>query len=478
MRALTSSLAMVCLALAPAPERVAQPAPERADRALVIRNVTVFTAATSPPIERATVVVQGDRIAAISTVVGSVPAGAHVVDGSGKFLVPGFIDLHAHLSKTRSSSLGLFVANGVTTLRDMGGDHEELLGWRRDVQSGKRLGPRILIAGPYLEAARNVERMRKDPPSERIEPFERTRVAVATPDDARRIVASLAERKSVDFLKIRTVQDRATYLALNAAADAHGLRLVGHVAGIPPEVVLDAGQDGIDHTFYPSLEEPSKETRLALWRRFAERRVPVVPTLVTFTQASLPSIDQLRAVAADDDGRVDRRRRYLARYLVLDWREQLLETTAERQALLAKIWPGIKRDLREMHEAGMDLLVGTDAAVLNIFPGFSIHDEMAAFVTELGLEPGEVLERATSRAARFLGIGDEVGTIETGKIADLVLLDADPGTDIRHTRRISAVVLRGQLYDRRALDRLMDDVEAAPDRQRDDWGRTTGHGKI
>lgn len=441
-------------------------------RSLAIRNVTVIPGAGATAVENATVLIRDDRIAAIGPAAETViPAGARLIEGAGKFLAPGFIEMHSHLSKTRASALGLFVANGVTTLRDMGGDHEELLRWRRDVQSGARIGPRIIMAGPFLEAARNVERMRKDPPEARIEPFERTRIPVGSPEEARRVVAELASRE-LDFLKIRTVQDRDTYLALNKAANSHGIPLVGHVSGIPPEVVLEAGQDGVDHNFYPSLEGKSREERLAVWRKFAARGIPIVPTLVTLFESTFPSVERLRSVVEDDEGKIDPRRRYLSKYLVLDWREQLLESTDGRRQTLRKIWEDvIRRDLREMHEAGMDLLVGSDVAALNIFPGYSIHDEMALFVTELGLTPAEVIERATSRSAKFLRLADSVGTVERGKVADLVLLEANPLEDIRNTRRIAAVVLRGALYDSSGLDQILAAVRTAPDRQVDDWGR-------
>jgi imidazolonepropionase-like amidohydrolase len=125
--------------------------------------VTVIPGNGAPPVENATVLIRDDRIAAIGPAAETViPAGARSIEGAGKFLAPGFIEMHARLSKARASALGLFVANGVTTLRDMGGDYEELLRWRRDVQTGARIGPRILMAGPILEASRNVERMRSE----------------------------------------------------------------------------------------------------------------------------------------------------------------------------------------------------------------------------------------------------------------------------------------------------------------------------
>lgn len=446
--------------------------PEPLANVVAIRNVNIIPGNNAPPINNATVVIRDEFIAAIgpSSEV-AIPKGARVIEGRNKFLVPGFIEMHAHLSKARASSLGLFIANGVTTVRDMGGDHEELLRWRREIRDKKRVGPRLLIAGPYLESARNIERMRRDPPEKRIEPFERTRIPVGSPEAAQRVVAELAA-KELDFLKIRTVQDRATYLALNEAANAKGIPLVGHVTGIPPEVVLEAGQDGIEHFFYPSLDKNSREERLAVWRKFADRHVPIVPTIVTLFESTFPSNERFNAIVEDNDGKTEPRRAYLSRYLVLDWREQAEEANDSRRQALRKMWDEvIRRDLREMHEAGMDVLVGTDVAVLNIFPGFSIHDEMALFVNELGMTPAEVLDRATIRSAKFLAIDDQVGTVERGKIADLVLLEANPLQDIRNTKRIAAVIVRGTAYDGAGLKRLLNSVRTAPDRSVDDWGR-------
>jgi len=144
---------------------------------LAIRNVTVITGTATPPLEHATVLVRGETILAVGPgEAAAIPADATRIDGTGKYLIPGLFEMHAHVSKTRSSALGLFVVNGVTTVRDMGGDHEELLRWRREVRSGRRVGPRLLLAGPYLESAANVERMRKTPPGKNVAADEDQRV--------------------------------------------------------------------------------------------------------------------------------------------------------------------------------------------------------------------------------------------------------------------------------------------------------------
>ncbi len=157
---------------------------------VAIQNVTVIPMTGAPPAMNQTVIVRDGRIAEMLGGLTELrlPAGATVVDGRGKFLIPGLIDMHVHTSKTRASALGLYVYAGVTTVRDQGSEHAEVLRWRREIRSGTRVGPRMLIAGPYLESLRNIERMRRDPPESRVEPFERARIPIGSPADARRVI--------------------------------------------------------------------------------------------------------------------------------------------------------------------------------------------------------------------------------------------------------------------------------------------------
>jgi imidazolonepropionase-like amidohydrolase len=164
-------------------------------------------------------------------------------------------------------------------------------------------------------------------------------------------------------------------------------------------------------------------------------------------------------------GLTDSRRKYLSGYLIEDWREQAAERREPSPFDFRKLVGGLLRDLREMRRAGVRLMPGTDVAVLLIYPGFSLHDELRLLVKEAGMTPMEVLVSATRHPAEFFGMQDSLGTIEVGKIADLVLLDANPLEDIRNTQRIGAVMAGGRLLDRQELDRMLAQVEARAQKQ-------------
>jgi imidazolonepropionase-like amidohydrolase len=442
-----------------------------AQSAVAIRNVTVIPMTGTRSTASQTVIVRDGRITEVGNAAQvRVPGGATIVDGTGKYLIPGLFEMHAHISKTRASALGLYVVNGVTTLRDQGSEHAEVVRWRREIRSGARVGPRMLIAGPYLESLRNIERMRRDPPESRVEPFERARIAIGSPDDARRVIDSLAALE-IDHFKVRTVQDSQTYLALAQAAHSHGKRLVGHMVAASPALFLQARQDGVEHAFPTTMDALPREERMAFWRELAARDVGVVPTLVTATESLFRTQEYFQRLLADTTGAVHPLRPYLSAFLILDWREQASEATPDRAAAIQRFWSIALKHTREMREAGVRLMVGTDAAVLNVFPGASVHDELRLFVDSLGMSPLQAIESATRKPAEWLGLADSVGTITAGKVADLVLLDADPLADITNTRRIAAVVLRGRLFLQRDLTALLAAVAAMPDQRVNDWVR-------
>jgi imidazolonepropionase-like amidohydrolase len=213
----------------------------------------------------------------------------------------------------------------------------------------------------------------------------------------------------------------------------------------------------------------SRDDRMAFWRELAWRNVGVVPTLGVILESVLRSDAYYRALVDDTTGSVHPLRPYLSRFQILDWKEQVEEVTPARREALLRVWPVILKHTREMHEAGVRLMAGSDIAVLNMFPGSSLHDELRLFVDSLGMTPLEALASATRKPAEWLGLSDSVGTVTEGKVADLVLLDANPLENIANTRRINAVFLRGQPFQAAELERLRAAIRAMPDLRVNDW---------
>jgi imidazolonepropionase-like amidohydrolase len=385
-----------------------------------------------------------------------IPAGTQIVEGSGTFLIPGLWDLHTHLSKMRSPALPQLVASGVLSVRDTGGDMPELQRWKAEIRAGERSGPRILMAGPYLESPSNVLRVLL---AGTVEPEERTRIPVDGPAHAARVVDSIA-RAGVDFVKVRTWRDLETFRAIAEAADARGLPLAAHVFGLPPEILREGLVTSIEH-FMEVPEEWTREERLAFYADLAERGTAVVANIVTVTENLLVMPDTLAAIADEAEG--------LSAFVLADWREQIEESSAESVRGWRSYYPTVVGALREMREAGMRVLPGSDLAVAGMFPGSSLHHNLALMVDEIGFSPSEAIVAATRQAAEFTGVADSLGSIEPGKIADLVLLEADPLADITNTSRVAAVVQGGRLLDRPALDRLLEEALRDPAVAANDW---------
>lgn len=453
-------LAILLLALVGLTSGAAAASSGRPSQSLAITHVTVIDMTGAPPRADQTVVVCDGRIAAVRPSSATpVPRGAKIVNGRGRFLIPGLWDMHVHLAKMGEIALPLFIANGVTSVRDMGGDYRVVLPWRKEVEEGRRLGPHIKTAGPLLENAANVERMRREGT---IEPVERTRVPIATPEEAARAVDLVADL-GADLVKVRTVATPEIFQALGAAAKRRGLSLAGHRVATTDDM-LRAGQRSIEHSYFPPLDSISAEARDAAFHKLAAGGISVVPTFINWEGSLLIPNDRALAIVGDREGRLDSRRKYLSGYLIKDWREQI----EERQQYpfdAAKFAPGMIRDLREMHRAGVQLMPGTDVAVALIYPGFSLHDELGLFVTKIGMSPMEALISATRLPAEWFGMAGAVGTVETGKTADLVLLEADPLKDIANARRVAGVMLAGRYFDAGDLRRMLRNVEAAARRE-------------
>ena len=432
--------ALIILVLAVTATTAQSPPP----RPIAITGVTVIDPNAGAAVPCMTVVIREGRIASAGADV-AVPRDATVIDGRGQFLMPGLWDMHVHLGFARESAFPAFVANGVTAVRDLGGDLAEIDRWRTEIAAGSRVGPLIVRAGPMLIGQNPL----------------RFQVLIETPAEGRDTVRRL-HAAGVEQIKVKSMS-RDAYFAIVAEARALGLPVTGHIPlTVSPEEASDAGQsvehvntlfDGTFQTARPGIQSMSREIALwratdearALFQRFVRNGTFVDPTLVPYERLAN------RLVAGLPDP---------------DWQYTAASARAEAEKIMGRVrydagpQPRIDDpDLRElqavtrmMHDAGVKLLAGTDVSFINA-PGFSLHDELELLVAA-GLPPAAALRAATSNpAAVFPKL--ETGSIAAGRRADLVLLDANPLTDIRNARRIRAVILAGKLLDRPALDRLL-----------------------
>lgn len=420
-------------------------APVSAQREIALTHVTVIDGTDSTPRADQTLIIRGNRIATVGPARSvSAPAGAVVVDGRGKFVIPGLWDMHVHTTMVGGRGLlALYVANGVTGVRDMADDWDTIAVWKREIARGSLVGPRIVASGPYLEGG--------DVPIPHI--------LTRTPEEGRAGVDSLV-RLGVDFVKVHGQLTRETYFAIARRARERGIVFAGHVARVVGSAdASDSGQRSIEHLLaipapctpaesialqprfavQGALGRCSSEDLAPLYARFVRNHTWVTPT---FTAQYEVAIWPGHAVPGDS----------LAHYLP----EALRRYVAEIFPMPDSIPPGADsvgramfakrlRQVATMYHAGVTVLTGTDAPLRNSPPGFGLHEELELLVRG-GLTPFEALRAATLEPANYFVMRDSVGAIATGQEADLVLLDANPLRDIRNVRRISAVVANGRLF--------------------------------
>src|SRR5262249_38902301 len=437
-----------------------QPLKNQGQDSFAVTNVSIVDVRAGVVRSGMTVLVLGNRIADAGQAgqVG-IPGQARVVDASGKFLIPGLWDMHVHWYDKQA--LGLFTANGVTGIRQMFG-YPIHLEWRRELDSGKLLGPRMAIASPIV-----------DGPT----PFWPDSIAVASADEGRKAVEKV-RKWGADFVKVYSYLPREAYFAIAEEAKREGIPFAGHVPwSVSAAEASDAGQKSIEHLTGVLLACSSSEDeirrQIPAAARFEGRAAVEARALETYDGKKArelfdrfvkngtwqcPTFTVLRSFAYldDKDFRNDQRLKYMPPLVRDRWEraESRLGNSVNNYSLNKKIYPKYLEVVGAMHRAGVLILAGTDTGNPYCFPGFSLHDELGLLV-KAGLTPGEALRAATLEPARFLGMQDRLGTIEKGKFADLVLLDANPLEDIRNTQRINSVIENGRLLDRKALDRML-----------------------
>lgn len=403
------------------------------------------------------------RIVSVTPSAGQrVPPGVRTVDATGEFLIPGLWDAHVHLSYLGACALPVLLANGITTVRDAGARMDEVVAWRARIANDALVGPRIRAAGPNIESGAWLDLAYQiAPPNDAIWRWG-PRLRMNGPADAAAIVDTLA-RLGVDFIKFRNLP-RTSFLALAAAAQQRGMRLAGHAPkGITLREAAAAGLGSVEHaeTVTLALDSAADPERLAMFRAVAKAGTFITPTLITEITLWLTRDSVARAILADSNGTRDPWRRYVSRRALGVWEHVLAlnKQGADPDANWKALYRRQVADVRLAHQAGVAFLVGTDlGSPVGLYPGASLHEELALLVRDGGLTPAEALRAATMAPAKFFGIGAESGVVAAGMVADLVLLDANPLADIANTRRIRAVMIGGRLFDRAALDATLANV--------------------
>jgi len=448
--------------------------------ALAITHVTIINLDGEPPKPEMTVLIRGGKISAIGkTGQSQIPENARQFDGTGKFLMPGLWDMHVHIL-TPERDFPMLIANGVLGVRNMGGVPKDVFQWRSDIASGRVLGPRMVACGPVVDGPRPAH------PEHAI--------SVRTPDDGRRAVQSL-KQMGADFVKVYDGLSRDSYFAIVQESKRLRLPFAGHVPeSITQAEALNAGQRSIEHgigilssldyeknkpaptgyfeeamrtkkfSLIPQgiakegngeLDHFSPQRTEELYRTFVKNGTYVTPTRVV--DRGLTFIDE---ISKQDDPRLQ----YVPASMREDWKPQNGMLTRYRTpayiAFRKRNYDMTAKQMLIAHRLEVLFLAGTDVSAAYTYPGFSLHDELALFV-DAGFTPLEALRTATVNPARFFGTTDSMGSVEAGKTGDLVILNANPLTDISNTKRISAVIVGGRLLKRSDLDSLLENAEAA-----------------
>jgi imidazolonepropionase-like amidohydrolase len=421
---------------------------------IAIEHVTLIDGTDNPPREKMTVVVKGTSIVAITSDRKRQSPGTKLIDGTGKFLIPGLWnnDLHGPAYAEAKTPLASLVSYGVTTVRDMGAPLDDIVRLRAAAASGALLGPRIFIAGPLMEGP---------------VPIQMALIVDLFTEQQARDEVKLLKQRNVDYVEVDTTLTPELYRAIADEAKHQKLRLVGHIpAEISATSIVQAGQVNVEHLggrFFNVLiacssdetyfNQQIKQTYNDLLIALKEKRPINEPQFkAEFDDRLLSTFDQAKAQKLF--------RLYASHGIAQTPTLHVLSTLWESNKDGNKLTKGdlesgkkvFAKDLQivgEMKKAGVPILAGTDGP----YPGGgeALHHELELLV-QAGLTPLQAIQSATRDAARFMKVSRTVGTIERGKTADLILLDANPLDDISNTRRIHAVFLRGQLF---SVDELL-----------------------
>ncbi len=441
----------------------------------VLRRVTVIDGTGSRPRRNASVLIAGERIVAVGGPDLPVPPHARVLDRPGRYVIPGLWDMHVHGAALETIVPALCLVNGVTGIREMWGFAPSSYDLRDRVARGAVLGPRMVVASSIIDGPNSVL-------------F--ASVQVRTEAEARAAVREAAA-VGADFVKVYPFLDRTLLTAIAEESRAVGLPFAGHASDrMSVAEASDLGQRTFEHLYGMTLAVSAREQEF-------RRRIDALPLdpadpfawfaavreferQATFSQSPAkvaalakrlrrngswqsPTLVTMRVFSSPADTYAgDERMKYLPKFYESFWAESIRKfapVTPEQIVAQRKYFAARLRLTGELHGHGVGFLLGTDAGNPYTFPGFSLHEELELLV-EAGLSPLAALQAGTRDAARFLGIRDG-GTVQPGRTADLVVLDADPLRDIRNTTRIDTVITRGRVLTKPDRERMLAEVERA-----------------
>jgi imidazolonepropionase-like amidohydrolase len=441
-RRIARCLGLMMLVFVILPPRLEPLASPGADAATVIQNVSIVPMDSERVLRSQTVVVKNGIIVAIDdTNTAVVPANAVVVDGSGKYLLPGLADMHVH---TDPGDFPLFLANGITTVREMNGSSDHLK-WRAQLAMGELLGPRLFVASTMIAGEKQRYR----------------HVLVTSADQAAKVVREFAEQK-YDFIKVYNGLSRAVYDQIVQTARETKIPVVGHIPkAVGLEHVLESGQKSIEHSEQieyatASFESPlSSQQADAVAAQIVASNAWVTPTLASQEVLS-------RQGSAWFNALFDRAEMKFVDSSTLSWWSSLKQpqphagsTKSSGDDLGGRFFSSQAALVTSLNHRHALILAGTDTPNPLLAPGFSLHDELRN-LHEAGLTTFEVLQTTTTNPAVFLGLLSESGTVRTGKRADLLLVDDNPLQNLETLRTPVGVMLGGKWLSRSQLKEWLD----------------------
>ena len=438
---------------------------------LVFRNVNLIDMTSEQTKPNMTVIVNGTRVSKIGKNL-KIPKGAQIVDASGKFLIPGLWDMHVHIfnnvsapgTNNKDTYFPLFITNGVTGVRDMFTDADDIKlvrQWQEQMEAGKLLAPRIIPASSIIDG---------------VPVIQANSVGVTGAEDARRVVREF-KAAGANFIKVYSNLSRESFFAIADEAKKLGIPFAGHVPdSVTATEASAAGQKSLEHQermliACSSTEDKFKDLKKTEWTpalraellsSYDEDKCRQTAAVLIKNGTWLdPTFVVNRSLMLGDDERFQKDARLV--YVSANERQDWIKFAgffkpATRKHREARFRIEIEV-LKIMHQAGVPVLAGTDVGNPFIYAGFSLHDELENFV-QAGFTPFEALQTATVNPAKYTGLEKSLGTIEKGKLADLVLLDANPLENIGNTKRIYAVVAGGRYLPKESLGKMLEDVQA------------------